>query len=170
MENFYESLNSITFTGTQVYYYKIDHRRLWYFSHHITFEHESDLVKIGRIITKESFKREKKEILIGRIKIDFYRKNLEIHEVKKSSKFKEASKWQLIYYLYVLRKLGINCKGVLSFPKERKREIVILTRDLERKMEKILENIQRIVNLPSPPKTKQSERLKKAAYYEFFMA
>jgi CRISPR-associated exonuclease Cas4 len=165
-----ESWDKIVFTGTQVYYYIIDPKRLWYFSKGITMEHKSDLVEIGRIISRESFKRDKKEIQIGRIKIDFYRKSLEIHEVKKSLKFKDASKWQLIYYLYVLKKLGINCKGVLNFPKEKRIEKIELTPYLERRMEEILKDIERIVKLPKPPKTKQSEKIKKASYWELFMA
>lgn len=165
-----ESWDKIVFTGTQIYYYIIDPRRLWYFSKGIVMEHTSDSVEIGKIISQETFKRDKKEIQIGRIKIDFYRKNLEIHEVKKSSKFKEASRWQLIYYLYVLKKIGVNCKGMLHFPKEKRIEKLELTIDLEKKMEKILKDIERIVNLPVPPKTKQSEKIKKASYWELFMA
>lgn len=161
---------NIEFTGLQIYYYFIDPRRLWYFSKGITMEHNSELVEIGKIITSESYKRDKKEIQIGRIKIDFYRKNLEIHEVKKSSKFIEASRWQLIYYLYVLKKLGAECKGVLNFPKERKTEEVFLDEEKEKKIEEILEDIKKIVNLPKPPITKQSQRIKNSSYYEFFMA
>lgn len=170
MRNIYDELNSATFTGTQVYYYLVDPRRLWYFSHNILMEQTSDLVEIGKVIAEESYKRDKKEIQIGRIKIDFYRKNLEIHEVKKSSKFKEASRWQLIYYLYVLKKLGVRCKGVLNFPKERKVEKIELTSELEKKTEKVLRDIKRIVNMPHPPKTKQSEKIRRSSYWELFMA
>lgn len=165
-----KSWDEIIFTGTQIYYYFIDFKRLWYFSKGILMEHNSDLVKIGKIVSEETFKRNKKEIQIGRIKIDFYRKNLEIHEVKKSSKFKEASKWQLIYYLYVLKKLGVNCKGILNFPTERRIEKVYLTPELEEKMEKILNEIKTIVSLPKPPKTKESQKIKKSSYWELFMA
>ncbi|MEM3473831.1 MAG: Dna2/Cas4 domain-containing protein, partial [archaeon] len=97
MNNNIKDWDEILFTGVQIQYYFIDPRRLWYFSKGITMEHNSELVEIGKIITNEFYKRDKKEIQIGRIKIDFYKKNLEIHEVKKSSKFIEASRWQLIY-------------------------------------------------------------------------
>lgn len=164
------NFENLEYTGIQIYYFLIDPRRLWYFSHGITMEHESDLVEMGRIITEEAYKREKKEIQIGRIKIDFYRKSLEIHEVKKSSKFKEASRWQLLYYLYVLKKLGIKCKGILHFPTERKTEKVLLEQETEAKLEKILVEIDKIVKLPLPPKTKQSEKIKKSSYWQLFMA
>jgi len=169
-EKYIKDLDEIVFTGVQVNYYFIDHRVLWYFSKGITMEHNSELVEIGKIITSEYYKRDKKEIQIGRIKIDFYRKNLEIHEVKKSSKFIEASRWQLIYYLYVLKKLGVECKGILNFPKERKTEEIFLDEEKEKKIEEILQDIKKIVNLPKPPITKQSQKIKKSSYYEFFMA
>lgn len=170
MNNNIKDWDEILFTGVQIQYYFIDPRRLWYFSKGITMEHNSELVEIGKIITSESYKRERKEIQIGRIKIDFYRKNLEIHEVKKSSKFKTASRWQLIYYLWVLKNFGVECKGILNFPKERKTEKVFLTPEIEQKILNILEEIKKIIELPTPPHTKISEKLKTSAYYELFMA
>ncbi len=51
-------------------------------------------------------------------------------KLKKSSKFEEASKIQLLYYLRELEKAGINAKGgVLLYPEERKRIDVELTRE-----------------------------------------
>lgn len=170
MNNNIKDWDEILFTGVQIQYYFIDPRRLWYFSKGITMEHNSELVEIGKIITSESYKRERKEIQIGRIKIDFYRKNLEIHEIKKSSKFKTASRWQLIYYLWVLKNFGVECKGILNFPKERKMEKVFLTPEIEQKILNILEEIKKIIELPTPPHTKISEKLKTSSYYELFMA
>lgn len=162
--------DQIYFSGIQVYYYFVDPKRLWYFSHYITMEHNSDLVEIGRIIVSEFYKREKKEIQIGRIKIDFIKRSLEVHEVKKSSKFKEASRWQLIYYLWVLKNLGVNCTGILNFPKERKIEKINLTPEMEKKLLEILNDIKIIVELPKPPNTYLSSRLKNSPYFELFMA
>lgn len=165
-----EIFNEIKFTGIQVYYYFIDPKRLWYFSHYITMEHESDLIQIGKLITNESFKRDKKEIQIGRIKIDFIRKYLEVHEVKKSSKFKEASRWQIIYYLWVLKRFGIKCTGILNFLKERKIERVELTKEKEKELIRVLKDIKRIVNLPTPPSSRVCYKLKKSPYFELFFA
>ncbi|MCM8787736.1 MAG: CRISPR-associated protein Cas4 [Candidatus Omnitrophica bacterium] len=166
----FENWEQIIFTGVQIQYFFIDPRRLWYFSKGITMEKESDLVEIGKIITQESYKRDKKEIQIGRIKIDFYRKKLQIHEVKKSSKFKDASRWQLLYYLYILKKLGINAVGILNFPKERKTEKVILDSKAQKKLEEVIESIKKIIKSKTPPKTKQSQKIKNSSYYELFMA
>lgn len=165
-----DDFQMIGITGVFVQYYLIDTRRLWYFSHGITLEQESDLVEIGKMISEESYKRDKKELQIGRIKIDFYRKSLEIHEVKKSSKFKEASRWQLLYYLYVLKQQGVIVTGVLNFPKEKRVEKIELTEEDEQKLQEMLIDIQRIITLPNPPYTKQSEKITRTPYYELFMA
>lgn len=170
LKNKIENWDEILFTGVQIQYFIIDPRRLWYFSKGITMENNSDLVEIGRVISEESYRWERKEIQIGRIKIDFFRKTLEIHEVKKSSKFKEAARWQLLYYLYVLKKLGVKCQGILNFPKEKRIEKLILDQDKETKLEMILKEIKKIVHQVTPPKTKQSEKLKTSSYYELFMA
>ena len=63
-------LTNFELNGTQVNYYFVCKRKLWLFSHGITFESGSDLVKIGRLIDKDSFKRKKKNIRIGNIAID----------------------------------------------------------------------------------------------------
>lgn len=170
MNNRLGILEEIVITGVQVGYYFINLRQLWYFSKGITMEHESELVNIGKIISKESFRRDKKEILIGRIRIDYYRKKLEIHEIKKSSKFKEASRWQLIYYLYVLKKLGINCKGILHFPRERRVERIFLNPENEKKLVEILKDIDRVIHLPRPPIDDRSKLIRRSSYYELFMS
>lgn len=161
-------LEDLDLTGIYIYYYFVEPKRLWYYAKGITMEHNSEDVEIGKIISEFSYKREKKEIQIGRIKIDFYKKNLEIHETKKSSKFKEASYWQLIFYLWFLKQFRISCKGTLDFPKEKKRTEIILNKNLENKLLKILKHIREIISSPSPPKT--NKFIKKSAYYEFFMA
>ncbi len=162
--------DKIIYTGVQVQYYFIDKKKLWYFSHYISFEEESELVKLGKLVSRYFYNREKKELQIGRIKIDFYKKKMEIHEVKKSSKFKEASRWQLIYYLYVLKKFDVNCIGILHFPLERKTEKIVLNKELESEIEKILNGIKNIINMDKPPNSDKSFKLKNSAYYEFFMA
>lgn len=45
---------------------------------------------------------------------------------------------QLLYYLYYLKKLGIEKKGVLNYPKQRKKEVLELTPEGERKVEEAI--------------------------------
>ena len=105
--------NSIKFSGTQVNYYFHCHRQLWLFSHHITCEQNSDVVYMGKLIHESTFEREKKEIEIDNLKIDFLDvKDGIIHEVKKSDSFEEAHQWQVLFYLYFLKQKGVaNFKG-----------------------------------------------------------
>ena len=59
------------FTGSQINYYFICKRKLWLFSHNIELEPESDLVKLGRLLHENRYKRRLKEIQVDRIKVDF---------------------------------------------------------------------------------------------------
>jgi len=73
------------YTGTQVNYYFVCHRKLWLFSHGLDMEHTSDTVYMGKLIGEESFAREKKELLIdGFMKVDFIGSDGLIHEIKEN--------------------------------------------------------------------------------------
>lgn len=61
----------IRFTGSQINYYFICKRKLWLFSHNIELEPESDLVKLGKLLHENRYKRRMKEVQVDRIKIDF---------------------------------------------------------------------------------------------------
>ena len=74
--------NTVELTGTQLNYYFVCKRKLWLHSRNISFESSSELVKLGNLIHKDSYKRKKKEIRIGSISVDYINKG-EIHEVKK---------------------------------------------------------------------------------------
>lgn len=109
---------SPNYTGTQVNYYFVCHRKLWLYSHGLDMEHTSDVVYMGKLISEESYQREKKELLIdGAIKIDFLGRDGVIHEVKKSDKVEQAHEFQLLYYLYYLKQKGIsNVRGRSIIP------------------------------------------------------
>ncbi|MFP4529039.1 MAG: CRISPR-associated protein Cas4 [Candidatus Kapaibacterium sp.] len=145
--------DALKYTGTQVNYYFVCQRELWYFSHSIQCEQNSDLVSLGRLIHENSYKEKRKEYLFDSIKIDWLDlENKTIHEVKKSDRAAEPHKWQIKYYLYYFKKMGIEgFKGELNYPKQRKKESIELSADDETKIEEILEDIARIVSLPRPP-------------------
>ena len=152
--------------GTHIHYYFICKRKLWYFSRRINMEGNSELVNLGKLVHEESYKKNKKEILIDNIKIDFIGKKCEVHEIKKSRKMEKAHIYQLLYYLYTLKRKGIVAEGVLDYPLLRKRERVILTEEREKEIEKIIEEIEKIINLPSPPPESECTCNKKSAYYD----
>jgi CRISPR-associated exonuclease Cas4 len=64
----------------------------------------------------------------------------------------EAARLQVAYYLLYLRWLGAGeLTGELRFPKERRREEVRLTPELETQVMEALRDIQRIEAMPTPP-------------------
>lgn len=64
-------MQKMEYTGTQINYYFVCHRKLWLFSKDIRFENENEYVQLGRLIDEHSYRRNKKQIEIGKIRIDF---------------------------------------------------------------------------------------------------
>ncbi len=161
-------IDELYITGTQVNYYFICKTKLWLFSHNITMEHESDLVKMGKLIHRETFKTDEKEIKIGPIAMDIVRAGdeVEIREVKKSKKMEESYINQVLYYLYFLKKCGIKAKGVISFPKMRETVRLELDEEDEKRIENVLKEIDKIISGPMP-EPKYRRLCRKCAYFEF---
>lgn len=155
-------------SGMMIYYYFVCKRKLWFFINDVTMEQNSELVSIGKLIDETSYKKEKKNILIDEnISIDFLKDWKVIHEVKKSRKIDVASKWQLKYYIWILREKGVEIeKGVLDYPLIRKREDVFFDKEDERELQTILECIDEIKSLKLPPEINKKAICKKCAYYE----
>ena len=161
----------LAYTGTQVNYFLVCKRKLWFFSKGLNMEQNSDLVYMGKLIHEESYKKESKEILIdGKIKLDFVGKNLEIHEVKKSRKLEKPHLFQLLYYLYCLKQKGIDTVGVINYPLLRKKESVKLTKERELEIEKILHDIPIILEKEAPPLAEKRKYCRKCSYYQFCFA
>jgi len=160
----------VNITGTLIWYYYICKREVWLMSHHIEPQQNDDLITIGRIISEQSYSREKKEIRIDNIAIDLLTKNSEsiiVSEVKKSSHFLESAKMQLAFYLWQLKQKGISrLSGELRFPKEKKKVKVELTLTLEDKLNEICKEIEKIVNFEKPPKPVKIKYCKACSYYE----
>ncbi|MCM8767999.1 MAG: CRISPR-associated protein Cas4 [Candidatus Omnitrophica bacterium] len=157
-------------TGTQVAYYIVCQRELWFFSHQIEMEEFSDDVIIGKIISEESFKREKyKEVDIGNLKIDYLKIGDEIivNEVKKSRKLEESHIWQVKYYIYRLRNLGLNCsRGIIHYPKLFKKIDVEYKESDKEKIEEALIKINEIINQEKPPEVINKPYCRKCSYFE----
>lgn len=184
----WNKMNQIdTITGTEVAYYFICARKLWFFAHNIKCEQESDAVRMGRHIHETSYKRKKKEVSIdGVIVVDWMDHDEKIiHEVKKSASMDEAHTWQLKYYMWYLEQKGMHVAdeksmdehrddpqkrgyiGELNYPKLRQTERIVLTKaDRETLEIKILPNIRKIRNRETPPKTVEWQICKSCSYNE----
>ncbi len=66
--------------------------------------------------------------------------------------------------------MGINCKGFLLFPKERKRIKVTLTCELESKLLNLIEEIKELINGNKPPPKEKIRFCTHCAYREFCWA
>ncbi len=158
-------------TGVMVQYYIACKRELWFFANQINMNYNSDDINIGRHIHEKSYSREKKNINLGDIAFDFVKtgdKNV-IFEIKKSSKLEEPVRYQLYYYLWNAKKMGKDMEGMLVYPKEKKRERLILTSEIEEEMEGIIQNISTIVSQPLPPPVVIRPYCKRCTYYELCM-
>jgi CRISPR-associated exonuclease Cas4 len=159
--------NDIEYTGTQVNYYFVCKRKLWFFSKGLEQEVENDLVILGRLLHEHSYNRKLKEIEIGRIKIDFVGDKGEIHEIKRSRKIENAHIYQLLYYLYYLKRNGAGeFIGIIHYPLLKKTKRYTLTKENEEKIESILKDIEKILSLPQPPAPSKLPYCKHCAYNE----
>ena len=105
-------------SGMMIYYYFVCKRKLWYYINQLNMEQNSELVAIGKILDENSYKREKKGILIDEtINVDFIKNGAVLHEVKKTRSIEQAGLWQLKYYMYYLENKGIqNISAIIDYP------------------------------------------------------
>ncbi|WXG47264.1 MAG: CRISPR-associated protein Cas4 [Candidatus Atabeyarchaeum deiterrae] len=158
-------------TGVMVQYYKSCKRELWFFAHQINMNYDDENISMGRLIHEKSFSRERKNIALGEVVFDFVRRegDITIFEVKKSSRLKEPARWQLYYYLWYTKKLGRPAKGEMVYPREKKREELTLTPQIEDEIQVILEEIPKIARNPNPPKAETKRYCKRCSYYALCM-
>ncbi|MDA3918422.1 MAG: CRISPR-associated protein Cas4 [Deltaproteobacteria bacterium] len=158
----------LQYTGTQINYYFVCKRKLWLFTKDIRFENENEYVQLGRLIDENSYKRNKKQIEIGKIKIDFIDNKGVIHEVKKSNKIEKAHIYQVKYYILTLKKMGVeNVTGEIDYPKLKKRKTIVWDSDDEKEFESIFSGIKEILSQSGPPAVVKKNICSKCAYYEF---
>jgi len=116
--------DEVSINGTLIWYYYICKREVWLMSRYIVPDQENANIDLGRFIHDEAYERQKKEINLGNIVLDIFRKEkgqLIIGEVKKTSRYEKSAMMQLAFYLKELKEHGVNASGELLFPKERKK-------------------------------------------------
>ncbi|GAB6044913.1 CRISPR-associated protein Cas4 [Caminibacter profundus] len=155
-------------TGTIINYYFHCKTQMWLHYHKINLEDNSEDVRIGKVL-HEINENKVDEVAFEGIKVDKITKDY-IVEVKKSDSNIEAAKWQLIFYLWKLKQIGIEKKGRLEVFEKKKTDkkiyYVELTDENETKLLEILEDIEIILKgkIPTP---KFENKCKKCAYYEY---
>jgi CRISPR-associated exonuclease Cas4 len=159
-------------TGTHFAYFQICHRKLWLFSNGINMEQYSELVDEGRLIHETSYQQRPnryEELEIDGIKIDYYDPAKKcIHEIKKSASLEPAHEWQLKYYLYVMKRHGIeDAFGILEYPRTRQTKEVWLNSLDEESIAEMLLKIKEIIQSEHCPEKQKMKICKNCAYHDF---
>lgn len=156
--------------GTLVWYASICRRQVWLMAHCIDPDERNELLILGRLIDESRYSREEHSIAFGNNRFDIARKDgetLVISEVKKSSRAANASRLQLLHYLYELKKEGIDAKGELLFPEERRKEPVRLSNEAMLELDALYVTIRRVAGSALPPEPERIAYCKRCAYSEF---
>ena len=143
--------------GTMINYYFHCKRQCYLHGNRLNLEDNSEQVKIGKAIHEEkAADKSNSEIAIDNIRLDA--------DV-------EAAKWQLLYYLKVLKNKGVVRKGKLEFVEKNKSDkkviILELTEELENELDGYVNEIQELIASDKPPEILNSSKCKKCAYYEY---
>ncbi len=157
--------------GTLMNYYFHCRRQCYLHGNRINLEDNSEIVKTGKALHEERAERSgNSEIAIENIRLDRLTRDY-VTEIKKSDADEEACKWQLYYYLYVLKEKGIIRKGRLEFIEknkpQRRVEIYELNEEIEIQIETVIEEIQSLLESDKLPDVIHKPHCKKCAYYEY---
>lgn len=157
--------------GTLMNYYFHCKRQCYLHGNRINMEDNSEDVKIGKAIHEEkAMNSANTEISIENIKLDKLTMEY-LTEIKKSDADEEASKWQLLYYLWVLKSKGIVRKGKIQYIEKNKKESRIEYFELgqaeEVLVEKYIAEIEELIANEFVPEVIKSNHCKKCSYYEY---
>lgn len=157
--------------GTIINYYFHCKRQCYLNGNRLNMEDNSEHVKIGKAIHEERAENKNNtEIAIDNIRLDKLTKEY-LTEVKKSDADAEAAKWQLLYYLKVLKTKGVIRKGKLEFAEKNKKDkkiiIIELTDEVEKELDKYIDEIEQLLNQDRIPECINKSTCKKCAYYEY---
>lgn len=155
-------------TGTEINYYLVCIRKLWLYTHGITMEQNSNYVDIGKAIHEYSFEREHKEVLIdGMVMLDFINKKFQINETKKSKAMENATRYQILYYIYYLKNKGVDgVTGIIHYMDNHTKEEVCLSEEDEKQIKEIITKINEIKIMDKPPNVNRIKACSKCSYFE----
>jgi CRISPR-associated exonuclease Cas4 len=152
--------------GSLIQYYIFCKRRCYLHAYNIKSEHTSDLVKLGKYYHQEFEEGAEEDKIINGVKIDKIEGDYLV-ELKKSNADCEAAKWQLLFYLYKLKEVGIIKKGKLKFKDNRDDIETELTEENEKELLQIISEIEKLLKQDEIPPVINNRKCKKCAFYEF---
>ncbi|GIV22465.1 MAG: CRISPR-associated protein Cas4 [Bacteroidia bacterium] len=144
-------------------------RQYWFLSRGLRMEPFSELVQDGRLVSETAYPAwpaSRKQVRIGRLKIDgLDPHHKRLYEVKRAARLVQAHRMQLLFYLWVLEKLGWEgFQGVLLYPREKKRIEVLLTPEGRVAVTKLLRALVAVRRAKQPPPLQKKPFCKHCAY------
>jgi CRISPR-associated exonuclease Cas4 len=161
----------VNINGTLINYYVHCKRQCYLHGNRLNLEDNSENVKIGKALHEEKAnKSSNAEIQIDNIKIDKLTKEY-ITEIKKSDADIEATRWQLLFYMSILKKKGIERKGRIEFAEKnqsvKKTIYVELTTEIETELNHMESDILSLIEYGPIPIVLNQPTCRKCAYYEY---
>lgn len=161
-----------TVTGSLIGMYHICKRELWLHANHIRMEHNSELVAEGKQLHEQAYPQRAeryREITLDGSKIDFYDPyDKVVHEMKKSDKFEPATVAQVQFYLYLLRKNGVEgATGLIEYPKLRQTQTVHLSDKDVPMVEQWIRDIEQLVDSEKCPGPIAKSKCHSCSYFDF---
>jgi CRISPR-associated exonuclease Cas4 len=158
-------------TGTLVWYAMICPREVWLMAHEIEPDEGDTRLEWGRFLSEMGYPRsQRREIALPGIKLDLvehYGPQVVVAEVKASSRFVDAARMQVLFYLWRLREMGVDAEGELRFPQERRRKRVVLDAESEAQLRAVMQRVKDIMKQPTPPSARRIQYCRACAYREF---
>ena len=144
-------------------------REAWLMGHRIIPEQDNEQISLGRLVHETSYTDVgERDITVENMKLDLIEKKgkkLFVGEIKKSHRSLEGARYQLLFYLWRLKTMGIDLDGVLLVPTERKREYVQLTDTTIKELIEICSKIESLLNSPIPGVQKPQSLCKSCGFY-----
>lgn len=158
-------------TGTLINYYFHCKRQCWLLGNRINLEDNSEDVRIGKILHELKNEGKKNtEIAIDNVRIDKITEDYLV-EMKKSDADTEATKWQTLLYLKILKDKGVEKVGKIEYLEKNKQDkkivLVELNEEYEKQLEVLIKEIESFITMDKPPQLEFKPKCKKCAFYEY---
>lgn len=157
--------------GTLMNYFFHCKRQCYLHGNRLNLEDNSENVMVGKVLHEEKAeKMAEAELEIDNVKLDGLTAKYLV-EIKKSNADPEASKWQLLYYLKILKDKGVIREGKLDFIEKNKQSknsvYVSLTEENEKQLDVYIQEIEKLLMQEVVPEVLKQPTCKKCAYYEY---
>lgn len=140
-------------------------------AHEITPDEDDPYLELGRFLSERAYPRSKRrELSLPGMKLDLLETDegeVVAAEVKKSSRFVEAARLQLLFYLKRLEEYGVRARGELRVPRERRRFSVELDEEGRARLQAAIEGLQELLQEHLPPPPERIPWCRRCAYRDF---